>query len=256
MRQDKTVAVLGAPLDLGQSRRGVDMGPSAIRYSELSERLEGIGWKVDDLGDVQAEIPEVAAMRDERARYLPAILASCTQIATAVADAQGAGRVPLILGGDHSIAMGTLAGLHAQHGRGGVLWIDAHADLNRPQTSPSDNVSTEGLPGIRSDFSPSPSGNVHGMPLAAALGACGFQLDGFAPPPWVEKGRVAIVGVRQLDEGERELAEDLDLCVLTMSNIDRRGFASVMHEALTVVQGVGLVHLSLEVDVVGREIGP
>jgi arginase len=256
MMQDGTVALLGAPLDLGQSRRGVDMGPSAIRYAGLSERLERMGLQIDDLGDVRAEIPEVAAMQDEHARYLSAILGSCAQIAAAVSGAQGAGRMPLVLGGDHSIAMGTLAGLHMQHGRGGLLWIDAHGDLNRPEASPSGSVSTEVFPGIRGDFTPSPSGNVHGMSLAAALGACGFQLDGFAPPPWVEKGRVALVGVRQLDRGERELVEDLDLCVLTMSDIDRRGIASVMHEALAVVQGVGFVHLSLDMDVLEPEIAP
>lgn len=114
--------------------------------------------------------------------------------------------------------------------------MDAHGDVNRPETSPS--------------------GNVHGMPLAAALGACGWKLDGFDPPPWVAPGRVAVVGVRQLDGGEKALVEELGLCVLTMSDVDRRGIASVMHEALTVVQGPGFVHVSLDLDVVDPEFAP
>ncbi|MGH2749379.1 MAG: arginase [Actinomycetota bacterium] len=230
------VGIIGAPLDLGQQRRGVDMGPSAIRYSGLSERLEGMGMTVHDHGDARAEIPELASERDERARYLPAILGSCAQIAKDVSTTVQAGAMPLVLGGDHSIAMGTLAGLHSAHGPGGVLWIDAHGDLNTPETSPS--------------------GNVHGMPLASAVGACDFLVDGFEPAPWVDPGRVALVGVRQLDEGEKRLVRDKGLAVLTMADIDRRGLASVMHEALVVVGGPGFVHLSLDLDVCDPEIAP
>jgi arginase len=230
------VAIVGAPLDLGTSRRGVDMGPSAIRYAGLEDRLAVIGVEAVDRGNVVAELPETAAEQDERARYLSAILASCAHLAAYVAQASGEGEFPLVLGGDHSIAMGTLAALAGARGRGGVLWVDAHGDLNTPDTTPS--------------------GNVHGMPLAAALGACGFLLPGSDPPPWVEPGRVAVVGVRQLDAGERNLVEDLNLCVLTMSDIDRRGIASVMHEAMTVVQGSGYVHVSLDADVLDPEIAP
>jgi arginase len=232
----KDVAIVGAPLDLGSHRRGVDMGPSAIRYSGLAERLAGLGADVVDCGNVAAEIAEVAEERDEHARYLTEILSSCAQIAGRVSEVVRGGRIPLVLGGDHSVAMGTLAGLHSVAGPGGVLWVDAHGDLNRPETSPS--------------------GNVHGMPLAAALGACGFEVPGFPSPPWVESGRVALVGVRQLDPGEKELIADLDLCVLTMEDIDRRGIASVIHEALTVVQGSGFVHVSLDADVCDPDIAP
>jgi arginase len=230
------IDILGAQLDLGASRRGVDMGPSAIRYAGLAERLMTLGFEVADRGNVTAEIPEVASVRNEQTRYLPAILAACSQIAAQVTDLTEAGAVPLVLGGDHSIAMGTLAGLHAARGPGGVLWIDAHGDLNRPHTSPS--------------------GNVHGMPLAAALGTCGFSIDGFDPPAWIDPARVVIVGVRQLDPGERQLIRELNLCVLTMADIDRRGIASVMHEAMTVVQGPGFVHVSLDADVCDPEIAP
>jgi arginase len=144
--------------------------------------------------------------------------------------------MPLVLGGDHSIAMGTLAGLHSVLGPGGVLWVDAHGDLNRPQTSPT--------------------GNVHGMPLAAALGACGFNLEGFDDPPWVDPARVALIGIRSLDPGEKALVQELGLCVLTMADVDRRGLAGVINEALTVVAGKGFVHLSLDVDVCDPEIAP
>ena len=236
MTTTKEIAILGAALDLGTTRRGVDMGPSAIRYAGLAERLEGLGLKVVDCGNVLAEIPEVASVRDESARYLPAILATCKQIAGRVADIARAGQMPLVLGGDHSIAMGTLAGLASVHGTGGVLWVDAHGDLNRPNTSPT--------------------GNVHGMPLAAALGECGFEIEGFNDPPWVDPKHVALVGVRSLDPGEKELVRRLDLTVLTMADIDRRGMPDVMEEAIAVVKGANHVHLSLDVDVCDPEIAP
>ncbi|MDQ3645714.1 MAG: arginase [Actinomycetota bacterium] len=212
------------------------MGPSAIRYAGLADRLESLGVEVTDRGNVTAEIPEVAAVRDEKARYLPAILASCAQIATRVAAIVEEGQMPLVLGGDHSIAMGTLAGLHSRFGPGGVLWVDAHGDLNRPETSPS--------------------GNVHGMPLAAALGACGFTLNGFEGPPWVDPGRVVLVGIRSLDPGEKQLVADLGLHVFTMSDVDRHGAVKVIERAIEEVAGPGFVHLSLDVDVCDPEIAP
>lgn len=230
------LAILGAPLDLGAARRGVDMGPSAIRYAGLAEHLETLGLDVTDLGNVEAELPEIASVHDKHARYLPEILAACSQIAERVRDIAAQGQMPIVLGGDHSIAMGTLAGLHAAHGLGGVLWVDAHGDLNRPGTSPT--------------------GNVHGMPLAAALGACGFGLDGFEGPPWLDPSRVALVGIRSLDPGEKELVKDLGLAVFTIADIDRRGVPEVMREAIDVVRGPGFVHLSLDVDVCDPEIAP
>ncbi|MDQ3962437.1 MAG: arginase [Actinomycetota bacterium] len=232
----KRLSIVGAPLDLGAARRGVDMGPSAIRYSGLAERLVSLGYEVEDHGNVSAEIPEIAAVLDEQARYLPAILATCAQIASRVDEVARADSVPLVLGGDHSIAMGTLAGMHRARGAGGLLWIDAHGDLNRPETSPS--------------------GNVHGMPLAAALGACGFDLNGFDPPPWVDPKRVALVGIRSLDPGEKALVSALGLKVFTMAHIDRRGVAKIMADALDVVRGDGYVHISLDVDACDPEIAP
>jgi arginase len=211
------------------------MGPSAIRYSGLAERLEGLGLDVVDGGNVMAGIPETSGLADAHARFLPEILSTCEEIADQVARIVGDGRTPLVLGGDHSIAMGTLAGMrNAVGGTGGVMWVDAHGDLNRPETSPT--------------------GNVHGMPLAAALGACGFETT--LDPPWVEPDRVVLVGVRDLDPGERELARRLDLSVFTMSDIDRRGIAVVIGEALERVAGSAFVHLSLDVDVCDPEIAP
>jgi arginase len=212
------------------------MGPSAIRYSGLAERLEALGLDVEDAGNVGAELPEVASVADEHARYLPEILATCAQIAAGVSQIASDGRFPLVLGGDHSIAMGSLAGLHAARGSGGLLWVDAHADMNRPTTSPS--------------------GNVHGMPLATALGACGFELEGFSAPPWVQADRVAIVGARAIDPGEKSLIRELGVYVATMADIDRRGIPAVMGEALDVVSGPGFVHVSLDVDACDPEIAP
>jgi arginase len=235
----KTVAIIGAALDLGQGRRGVDMGPSAMRYADLEERLVSLGYEVEDLGNVETAVQEATALRDERARYLPEILATCAQVAARVREAVASGARPLVLGGDHSVALGTLCGLAGAHGRpGGVVWIDAHGDLNTPETSPS--------------------GNVHGMPLAAALGLAG---DGFAGPDWtlpaVDARRVAIVGARSFDAAERELLHARpEMRVFTMSEIDRIGIERAMREALDHVAGPGFVHVSLDVDVLDPEVAP
>jgi arginase len=236
MSERRRVAILGAEIDLGQTRRGVDMGPNAIRYSGLAERLDGIGIDVVDQGNIIAELPENAGIVNEHTRYLPAILGLCAQIAKEVVAAVEEGHIPLVLGGDHSIAMGTLSGLHASRGPGGVLWIDAHGDINRPTTSPS--------------------GNVHGMPLAAALGKCGFSMDGLPDPPWVDASRVALVGLRELDPGEKDLVRELGLGAFTMADIDRRGIGKVMRNALEVASGPNFVHMSLDVDVCDPEIAP
>jgi arginase len=234
----RTVTVIGAPLDLGQSRRGVDMGPSAIRYAGLEERLASLGIAAADRGNVVSDEPESLAVGDERARYLAEILDACSRLSSTVAEAVSAGETPLVLGGDHSVAMGTLSGLAAAAGQpGGVLWVDAHGDLNRPETSPS--------------------GNVHGMPLAAVLGLAGerFAHDGLILPA-VEPGRVAIVGARSLDPAERELVRSEGIRVFTMSEIDRIGIERAVTEALTRVAGPGFVHLSLDLDALDPEVAP
>src|SRR3954467_968566 len=168
-------AIIGAPLDLGAGRRGVDMGPSAIRYAGLEDRLAAPGAAVVDRGNVATPVAEATSEHDERARFLPAIRATCERVAELVGAALDENRVPIVLGGDHSIALGTLGGLAARRGPGAVLWFDAHGDLNTPQTTPS--------------------GNVHGMPLAAALGrgGPGFESDAWTLPA-LEPQRVAGVG--------------------------------------------------------------
>lgn len=234
---DKPIAVIGAGLDLGAGRRGVDMGPSALRYAGLDARLKELGRTVVDLGDVETPIPEATEVGDESARFLDAIKVTCERVAGLVRRAVEDGHMPLVLGGDHSIALGTLGGLASVHGPGGVLWLDAHGDLNRPDTSPS--------------------GNVHGMPLAAALGVAGpgFESDMW-PLPAVAPDRVALVGVRSLDEGERSLLREMRAGVFTMSDLDRLGVEHVMREALAHVEGPGFVHLSLDMDVLDPDVAP
>jgi arginase len=234
-QEQRPVAVIGAGLDLGAGRRGVDMGPSAIRYAGLDGRITQLGRRCEDWGDVETAVAEATEMGDERVRYLPQIMATCDRIAELVARASADGSVPLVLGGDHSVALGTLGGMAGAHGPGGVLWLDAHGDLNRPETSPT--------------------GNVHGMPLAAALGLAGpaFESDVY-PVPSVE--RVALVGVRSLDPGERELLAELDACVLTISDLDRIGVEPALREALEHVRGPGFVHVSLDVDVLDPDVAP
>ena len=160
-QRNREIAIIGAALDLGQGRRGVDMGPSAIRYAGLEERLISLGYTVRDEGNVETAVAEATALRDERARFLPEIHDTCELVAARVVEATGRGDLPLVLGGDHSVALGTLGGLASAHGPGGVLWIDAHSDINTPETSPS--------------------GNVHGMALAAVLGLAG---EGFESEHW------------------------------------------------------------------------
>jgi len=234
---NREVAVIGAALDLGQGRRGVDMGPSAIRYAGLEERLQTLGYTVRDHGNVETAVPEATALRDERARFLPEIKETCERIAAKIVEETAAGAIPLVLGGDHSVALGTLGGLASAHGPGGVLWIDAHSDINTPDTSPS--------------------GNVHGMPLAASLGLGGkaFESDAW-PLPAVLAQRVVLLGLRQTDEGERRLLREAGVRVFTMSEAGRIGVERAMREALDRVSGPGFVHLSLDMDALDPEVAP
>ncbi|HEX2045133.1 MAG TPA: arginase [Gaiellaceae bacterium] len=237
MRPGRRIAIIGAALDLGAGRRGVDMGPSAIRYAGLEERLAGLGLDVADWGNVETAVAEATASGDPRARFLEEIRVACERVARRVAAAVAEGRMPLVLGGDHSVALGTLGGLAAAHGRGGVLWLDAHGDLNTPATSPS--------------------GNVHGMPLAAALGRAGdpFRSEAW-PLPMLDPDRVMLVGVRSLDEGERALVREVGMGVYTMTELDRRGVEAVVREALERIEGAAFVHVSLDMDVVDPDVAP
>jgi arginase len=232
----RRIAIIGAALDLGQGRRGVDMGPSAMRAAGLEERLRSLGYDVRDLGNVDSPEPEETALEDERARFLPEIKEACARIAGLVGDASTAGEIPLVLGGDHSVALGTLGGLASAHGPGGVLWVDAHPDINTPDTSPS--------------------GNVHGMPLAAALGlAREFESEAWTLPA-VDPDRVALIGTRQLDGGERRLLREAGVRVYTMSEIDRVGIERAVRESLDRVAGGGFVHVSFDMDVLDPAVAP
>ncbi len=229
------MAIIGAGLDLGAGRRGVDMGPSAIRYAGLEARIRALGREVADWGDVGSPVPEATDEGDSSHRYLAPIMRVCENVSALVEDAVSQGFLPLVLGGDHSIAMGTLGGMAKARGAGAALWIDAHGDLNRPSTSPS--------------------GNVHGMPLAAALGVAGapFQTDVY-PTPSIT--RAALVGIRSLDPGERALIAELDVRVFTMNEVDRHGMERVLAEALEFLAGASFLHLSLDLDAVDPMFAP
>jgi arginase len=230
------VAVIGAPLDLGQDRRGVDMGPSAVRYAGLDRRLSELARECVDLGNVPAPVAEATEEGNQELRFLEQIKATCAEVAVRVRRAVEEGYMPLVLGGDHSVALGTLAGLR-RDGPGGALWVDAHGDLNTPATSIT--------------------GNVHGMVLAAALGLGGeaFEHESWTLPA-VDPARVALVGVRSLDDAERTVLRDLGAKVFTMSDLDRLGVEHAMREALAHIEGPGFVHVSLDMDVVDPSDAP
>jgi arginase len=238
----KTIRVIGVPLDLGQSRRGVDMGPSAVRVAGLEARLEELGHVVEDGGNVAVAIPEQKNAGDARAKYLKEITATCSEHAELVLKTLEAGKVPMVLGGDHSVAVGTVAGVaefyRRQHQRVGLIWIDAHTDINTPQTSPS--------------------GNVHGMPLAATLGLDPADLANiFGFSPKINPENCVLVGVRDIDAIERENVRRTGIGVFTMRDIDERGMRAVMEEALRAAgRGTAGYHVSLDMDWVDPEDAP
>jgi arginase len=226
----RTIAVLGAALDLGQGRRGVDMGPSAIRYAGLVGRLAELGLGVHDLGTVAEEAIEALEEGDERAKYLEPILGVCGQIASLVESSCAAGEVPLVLGGDHSLALGVFGGLARVHGPVATIWFDAHADCNTPETTPS--------------------GNVHGMGLSGALGWGGERFSASRwPAPSVDESRTVLIGIRSLDPDERVRLRASQVKTYTITEVDRLGMEAVIRGALEHVQGAAHVHVSLDMDV-------
>lgn len=230
-------------MDLGASRRGVDMGPYAVRYTDLRERLELLGHSVDDLGNVAVPFREDAEKGAQRgARYLGAITSVCRDVAGLTRTALEQGRFPILLGGDHSLAAGSVAGAAAYHAarneRVGLIWIDAHADLNTPASSRS--------------------GNVHGMPLAHLLGHGDSALTAVGGiKPAVRASNVAIVGLRDADESEREHIAKWKVRALTMRAIDERGVRSVMDEAIAIASdGTAAIWVSLDLDCLTPEAAP
>jgi arginase len=238
----KQIRVIGVPLDLGQSRRGVDMGPSAVRVAGLEARLEAIGHVVEDGGNVAVAIPEQKKEGAAHAKYLKEITATCTKSAELVLRTLEAGKVPLVLGGDHSVAAGTVAGVaefYRKHNqRIGLIWIDAHSDINTPETSPS--------------------GNVHGMPLAAIMGLGPAELGNiFNFSPKIAPENCVLVGIRDVDSYEKENIRRAGVEVFTMRDIDERGMRSVMEEALRMAgRGTAGYHVSLDMDWIDPEDAP
>src|SRR5205814_168280 len=215
--------------DLGAGRRGVDMGPSAIRYGGLSEALAGLGHPMVDRGNVQAPTVERLDQGDPSARYWEAIKYTCEELAQEVVEVVAEDGFPLVLGGDHSIAIGTLGGLARAHGApGGVIWVDAHTDINTPVSSPT--------------------GNVHGMPLAISLGLVDdprFRTD-IWPEPAITPERTVLVGIRSVDDGERELVRRSGVTVYTIADVDRLGMTRVIEQAVAQAAGGAFLHVSFD----------
>jgi arginase len=236
------IRIIGVPMDLGQSRRGVDMGPSALRVAGLQTRLKQLGRQVEDIGNVHVKQPEEQHYGEKNAKYLDEIAETCKGLADMVCKTLDEDMVPLVLGGDHSLAIGTAAGgashFHKKSKRIGMIWLDAHGDMNTPESSPS--------------------GNIHGMPLASIMG--------YGPPelvelggikPMVEPRNVALVGIRDLDSKERRLVRDSGVHIFTMRDIDERGMREVMSEALRFAgDDTAGVAVSLDMDFVDPSDAP
>jgi arginase len=239
----RQIRVLGVPLDLGASRRGVDMGPSAMRVAGLERRLEALGHQVTDGGNVRVEIAETQTSGSGNAHYLEEITETCTRTAEAVFETLQAGLTPMLLGGDHSLAVGSVSGsAHFYRQRNqkiGLVWFDAHSDINTPQTSPS--------------------GNVHGMPLAALLGLGPeplASLYGYAPKIAAEN--TVLIGIRDIDAAERDNIRRAGIShIYTMRDIDERGMRAVMEDALSAAgNGTAGYHISLDMDWIDPEVAP
>ena len=236
------IAIIGAPLDLGQGRRGVDMGPSAMRVANLNAKLASLGYVVEDRGNVPVEQAEAAPEGHPRAKYLPQIAATCQRLALLVAETLAGGGVPLVLGGDHSVAVGTVSGVshffREREQSVGLIWLDAHADMNTPESSPS--------------------GNVHGMPLACIVGRGPAELtELFGYTPKMAPSNVVIVGLRDVDQTEKPNVRGYGVRAFTMREIDERGMRSVMDEAIRLASdGTAGFHVSLDMDFVDPQDAP
>ena len=232
------VGIFGVPMDLGQDRRGVDMGPSAIRYARIEAALEELGHRVTDLGNAGVPIPEVVAAGEE-VKHRVAVTSVCEEVSERAAATVSEGLFPIFLGGDHSIAIGTVSGVarSASGERTGVIWVDAHADFNTPATSPS--------------------GNIHGMPLATLTGRGHPDLVGIGGPgPSVSTEDVVVIGLRSVDVQEKNLLLEAGVKVYTMREVDVYGAGRIVRGALRDLAHVDRVHLSLDLDAVDPEVAP
>ncbi|MCS7173414.1 MAG: arginase [Armatimonadetes bacterium] len=233
----RKVGILGVPLDLGSNRRGTDMGPSAMRYARLVESLGSLGWEVRDFGNVSFPVMEQLAQGSPRLRYGEVVARVAEEVFQQVGRILEEGYLPVVLGGDHSTSLGTVAAVRRHFPETGLLWVDAHADCNTPQTTPS--------------------GNVHGMVLACLLGEGDprlVQVGGFWPK--VSPDEVALVGLREVDPGEREFLKRWGVVAFTMKEVDERGIAAVVWEAIGVAGRGGRIHLSLDLDAVDPQYAP
>ncbi|WP_432353370.1 arginase [Sporosarcina sp. A2] len=231
MENNLNISLVGVPLDYGQSRRGVDMGPSAIRYAGAVARLEAIGHHVTDTGDVSVPAGERIGQDRDGLKNLDEVTNACTELAERVAELTKTGQFPLVFGGDHSMAIGTLAGLSEKYNNLGVIWYDAHADINTEKTSPS--------------------GNIHGMPLAVSLGMGHERLVNiYKDGQKIKPENVVIIGARSVDPGEREVIKNLGIKVFSMHEIDRDGMTAVMNQAIEYLTAKNIdgLHLSLDLD--------
>ena len=225
------IAIIGVPLDLGSGRRGVDMGPSAIRYAEILQRLKELGYQVHDTGDIPVNRDAIRHLPGIRMHYLEEIERVNVVLCQRVTEQLDLGRFPLILGGDHSIAIGALAGIRQRTKKLGVVWFDAHGDINTPETSPS--------------------GNIHGMPVAICLGLGHERLTTIGGSDTrVDAKNFVQIGIRDLDPGEKNHLRELGVTVFTMHEIDRLGMSKVMEEAIRIASdGTDSVHVSFDMDV-------
>lgn len=236
--ESNRIEVVGVPLDLGAGLRGVDVGPSAMRLAGLLPRLRDLGYEVCDAGNLPVAVADSIDEGNPKARYARTVAEVCRTLRASVSQTIRGGARPVILGGDHSIAAGTLAGLLDERPDLRVLWLDAHGDMNTPETTPS--------------------GNVHGMPLAAALGEASDVFPGLG---WDQRSldatRIVLIGLRSLDPGERALIRRRGIRVYTMADIDRHGMHSVMERALDYLHpSAQQLHLSLDLDVVDPDAAP
>jgi arginase len=240
--ENRTVCIIGVPIDLGAGRRGVDMGPSAVRIADIEPRLEKLGFTIEDCGDVAVKIPETQVVGDEDLRFRDPILATCELVMHEVQRALGHGRFPMVIGGDHSLAIGSIAGsaahFHGKDERIGVIWFDAHGDFNTPATTPS--------------------GNIHGMSLAVSAGLGDGKLVSLGgQSPKVLPHNIVVVGARDLDASERNNLVAAGVTVFTMRDIDERGMHPVIEDAIDVAgDGTAGIHLSLDLDVMDPQFAP
>ena len=232
------IDIIGVPIDMGAGRRGVDMGPSAIRYASLREKLVDLGYRVEDTGNLEVAIMETCQITEPKLKYIDCIVPMARRTAGAVATSIQGGRFPLVLGGDHSIAIGSIHGA-AKHKKLGVIWVDAHADFNTPETTPS--------------------GNIHGMPLAALCGLGDPRLTSLwdEPVPAVDPRRVAIIGARDLDPGEKRSLSEAGVMVMGMEQIDRLGMVAAIEKAVArVSREVDGIYLSFDMDALDPRHAP